>query len=100
MFKVVEAVIDTRIKTVVNFHDVFHRFCAGRGMGTTVLELKTTQGLASVYQEPLLLVLLDLIKAYANLDRGWLLQKMSGYGVGPKIKGLLAELWLRQEVIT
>ena len=38
--KVVDAVIDTRIKTVVQLHNVLHRFCARMGTGTTIMELK------------------------------------------------------------
>ena len=37
VWKLVEAVIDTRIKPVVQFHDVFHRFSAGRGAGTAIM---------------------------------------------------------------
>ena len=31
-WKVVEAIIDTRIKACSTFHEVLHGFCAGRGM--------------------------------------------------------------------
>ena len=51
-------------------------------------------------QDPLFLVLLDLRKAYKDLDRGRLKQKLAGYGMGPKIWGLLVEFWERQEVVT
>ena len=39
VWKVVEEVIDTRIKSVVQFHDILHGFCAGRGKGTNIMEL-------------------------------------------------------------
>ena len=73
VWKVAEVVIDTCIKTAVQFHDVLHGFCRGRGKGTTIMELKITQELASVDQDPLYLVLIDLSKKYNNLDRGKLL---------------------------
>ena len=38
VWKVVEAVIDTWIKSVVQFYDVMHCFCAGRG--TAITDLK------------------------------------------------------------
>ena len=38
--KLVEAVIDTRINTVVQFHDVLHRSCAARRERTEIMELK------------------------------------------------------------
>ena len=56
-------------KTVVQFHDVLHGFNSGWGTETTIMELKLTQELGSVDQDPLLLVLLDIRKAYDNLDR-------------------------------
>ena len=46
-------------------------------------------------QYSLFLVLLDLIKSYYNLDHGRLLQMMAEYNVGPKLRGLLADFWLR-----
>ena len=33
VWKVVEAVIDTQIRTVVQFHNVLHGFCKGIGTG-------------------------------------------------------------------
>ena len=91
VWKVVEAVIDTRINTVVQFHDVLHGFCAGRGTGTSIMELKITQELESVDQYSLFLVLFDLRKAYNNLYLGRLIQTLAGYGAVPKLRGLLAE---------
>ena len=41
MWKVVEAMIDTLIKTVVQFHDVLHEFCAGMGTEAAIMELKS-----------------------------------------------------------
>ena len=93
-------VIDTHIKTVVQFHNVLHEFCARKGMGTTIMELKLAQELASVEQEPLLLVSHDQRKAYGNLYQGRLLQTLAGYGAGLKIRGLLAKFWSRREVVT
>ena len=86
-----EAIIDTRIKKFMTFHDVLHGFCAGRGMGAYIMELTSAQDLVSVYQAPLFLVLLGLIKSYDNLDHGRLLKTLEGYRVGPKIRGILTE---------
>ena len=43
VWKVGEALIYTRIKTVVQLHDLLHRFCARRGKGTSIMELKIAQ---------------------------------------------------------
>ena len=85
--KVMETIIDTRTKKAVTFHDILRGFFAGRGMGTVILEIKFAQDLASVDQEPLLLVLLDLRKVYDNLERGRLLKTLEIYGAGSKNVG-------------
>ena len=64
------------------------------------MELKLEQKLASVDQDPLLLVLLDLIKAYDKLDRVQILNTLEGYRAGPKMRRMLAYFWERQEVLT
>ena len=63
VWKAVGAVIDTRIKTVVQFFYILHEFQAGRGAGTSIMNLKLTQELESVEQYPLSMVFLDLRKA-------------------------------------
>ena len=89
VWKVVVELIDTQIKTVVQFHDVLHGFCAGRGAGTAIMELKLVQELASVDQDTLFLLLLELRKAYYNLYRGVLMQTLVGYEEGTNLWRLL-----------
>ena len=48
VFNVVEAVIDPRIKSVVQFNNVIHGFFVGSGAGTTIMELKLAQEFESV----------------------------------------------------
>ena len=62
LWKVMEGIIDARIKKAVTFHDVLHKFCAGKGTGTAIMELKLTQEMTSLDQDLILLVFLDLIK--------------------------------------
>ena len=100
VWKVAEAVTDIQIKSVVKFHDVFHGFCAWRGTRTNIMELKVLQELEIVDQDPLLLVFLDLRKAYGKLYRGRLPNTLEGYGAGLKLRELLAEFWSRQEEFT
>ena len=68
LLKVIEAIIDTRINKAGNFHEFLHGFFTGRGTGTDIIELKLIQELASVDQDQLLLVFLDLRKSYGSLD--------------------------------
>ena len=90
-----EEVIDTWIKTLLQFHDVLHGFHGRKGAGTAIMELKLAQELASMDQDPLFLICLNLMKAYNNPYHVRLLQMLAGYGEGPKIWGLLAEIWSR-----
>ena len=60
----VEALIDTRLRTSLQMHDVLHGFRAGRGTRMAIMDLKLVQELASIDQYPLFLVFLDLRKAY------------------------------------
>ena len=78
LWKVVEAIVDTRKKMVMKFHGVLHGFCASRGTGTAIIDLKMAQELTIIDKEPLLLVFLDLKKVYATLDCGGLLQTLEG----------------------
>ena len=64
------------------------------------MELRLVQELESVDQDQLLLVFLDLRKAYSKLYRGRLPNTLEGYGAGLKLRGLLAEFWSRQEEVT
>ena len=90
LWKVVEAIIDTRIKIVGKFHGVLHGFHASRSTGMAIMELKMEQDLASIYQYPLFLEFLDLRKGYDTLHRVRILQTLERYGAGPKMRGLLA----------
>ena len=69
LWKVVEALIYTRLIASIQFHDVIHRFWEERGMGTAIMDLNIVQELASVDHDLLFLVFLDLWKAYATVDR-------------------------------
>ena len=68
LWKVVEAIVDNQIKTVVKFHDILHGLRAKRGTGTSITELNMFQELASIDQDPLFLVFLNLRKEYSTLD--------------------------------
>ena len=78
LWKLVEATIDTRMRASIRFHKFFHGLCTGRGTGKAILELKLAQELASVDQDPLFLVFLDLLKAYDTVDWVRLLTTLEG----------------------
>ena len=100
LWKVVGDIIDTRLKACIIFHAALHGLCVGRGRDMAILELKLDQDLYRIYQDPLLLMFLDLYKAYDTLDWDHLLKTMEGYGIGPHLCRILAEFWECHEVVT
>ena len=64
------------------------------------MEFKLVQELASVDQDPLFLIFLDLQKAYDTVDLGRLLVTLEVYCSGPHMCWLLAVFWCQQEVFT
>ena len=95
-----EDIIDNRLRSGIQFHDVPHRFRLGRGTGTITVELKIAQKLASVNQYPLLLVLLDLRMSYNTVDLGRIIGTLEEYRARPQMWEILETLWNHQEVVT
>ena len=60
LWKVVEALIETRLRVSLQVHDYLHGFQARRGMMTDIMDLKLAQEFSSVYHDPLFLIFLDL----------------------------------------
>ena len=69
-------------------------------MGMSILELKLEQELASLEQDLIFAVFLDLSKVYDSFDRGRLLHTLGGYGSGPQLQVLLQEFWDKLQVVT
>ena len=99
LWKILEAIIDTRVKAAVVFHDILHGFIQRRGTGTAILEAKLAQELAALDNEPLFVIFLDLRKAYDTVDRTRSLQTFEEYGMGPNMLRLLRNYWTHQTVI-
>ena len=78
MWKVVAVILNRRFTSSITFHDVLHRFRAGRGTGTATLEAKLLQKLAAMREEVLYVIFLDLTKAYDALDRSRCLDILEG----------------------
>ena len=50
-------------KLICTIHKILNIFQANRGMGMTIMELKMSQDISRINQDPLLLVLLELRKS-------------------------------------
>ena len=99
LWKLIEAIIDTRVRQVILFHDILHGFISRRGTGTAILEAKLAQELASVDNEPLFVVFLDLKKAYDTIDRPRSLEIFRQYGMGNNMLRLLQSFWMNQKIV-
>ena len=100
LWKVVDSLIDIRLHASLQKHDIIHRFRAGRGTGMAIMGLNLSQELASIDQDPLFLVLLDLRKVYGTVDRECLLITLEGYELGTRMCGLLETFWYCQQVLS
>ena len=89
MWKVMAEILHLWLTDAITYHDFLHGFRAGRGTGTVTLEAKLLQQLASMREEVLYVILLDLTKAYDALDRSRSLDILEGYRVGPRVRRLL-----------
>ena len=64
------------------------------------MEMKLPQDLSRVYHNPLLLVFLDLNKAYDTVYRGRLIRTLEGYSMRPCLCKLLATFWVYQKYVS
>ena len=83
MWKLVADILNLRITASTTFHNFLYRFWAGCTMGTATLEAKLLQQIATLREEVLYVILLELHKAYDALERSRCLEILEGYGVVP-----------------
>ena len=92
-WKLCSKIIDQRVQASVQFYDSLHGFWARRGTGTTIIEAKLFQQLAMADQVAVYEIFLDLSKAYDCVDRDRMLEILEGYGIGPRLLGLITAYW-------
>ena len=83
----------------ITFHDFLHYFRAGHGTGTNTLKAKMLQQLATLREEVLYVIFLDLHKSYDALERSRCREILEGYGVGPRDRWLLQTYWRRLIIV-
>ena len=99
LWKVIESIMNRRIMASVSFHDCLHGFVPRRGTGTGCIEAKLAQQLNRKVHQTLFTVFVDLKKAFDTVHRGRLLDILAGYGVGPRLRGLLRCYWDNQQCV-
>ena len=98
LWKAIYGIINRRLLSSIQFHDVLHGFCAGRGKGTATFEATMLQKLISKREKVLHAIFLDLRKYYDALDRDRCLDILEGYGVGPRMLRILRTYWVRLQI--
>ena len=99
LWKVVSAIMDSRCKAEIKFHDALHGYVAHRGTGTAITEAKLFQQLAAISQQPAWEVFVDLRKAFDCVDRTRTLEILEQYGVGPRMLRVLTRYWEQQLIV-
>ena len=69
LWKAATSLLNQRLTAAITFHDVLHGFWEGGGTGTAGIEANLLQHLTAIREALLFEVLLDLQRAYGNLDR-------------------------------
>jgi hypothetical protein len=92
-YKLVSSIINRRLVDAIPFHDAIHGFRTGRGTGTAIIRAKLLMQLAQRQTKPIYMLFMDLKNAYDTLDRNRTLEILKGYGVGPKIRGIIEQVW-------
>ena len=99
VWKLMEAIIDTRVKNAVQFHDCLHGFRAKRGTDTAIIEAKLIQQLASLFGVALFDCFIDLKEAFDSVDHDEALDILEARGAGPRMLALLKLYWDMQLIV-
>ena len=81
--------VNFRIGAAVNFHNTLHKFRAGRGIGTALLEINMIQQMTTMREDILYEVFLDLQKSYDALEWDRYMEILVGYEIRPRTERFL-----------
>ena len=93
IWKLTTSIISKRLAGVINMHDDIQGFREGRGVGAAIVEANLAQKLEAIKRTPLFHIFLDPQKSYGAIDRGMRPEILKGYGIGPRIPGILGGYW-------
>ena len=99
IWKLMEAIIDTRVNSKVKIHDILNGFVNRRGTGTAIIKAKLQQELTLLMDKILYQLFLDLKKAYDKVHRGRSLDTLKAFGVGPRVLCLIKNFWENQHIV-
>ena len=99
LWKTVTGILNRRFTSEIHFHDIIHGFREGRGTGATALEYKILQQITAMKEAVLYDILLDLQKAYDDLDWDRCLGILAAHGVFPRALQLLWTYWGRIAIV-
>ena len=92
-WKAITILLNLRLMVAISFHDILHRFRAGRRKWTANFEDKLLKQLTSMKYALLFEVFLNLQKTYYALDQERALDILTAHGVGPRPVRLLTVYW-------
>ena len=98
LWKAISVIINYRLLSSIQPHDVLHGFCAGRVTGDATLEADLLQQLIAMRETVLRAIFLDMRRAYYALDRERCIYILEGYGVGPRTICILRTYWDRLQM--
>ena len=99
VWKTVVVILNRPFTASIAYHNSLHGFWVVCSTGTTTFKLKLLQQVASMREEVLHTILLDLHKTYDALDRSRFLEILEGYGVGSMDLPLLRMFWERLQMV-
>ena len=100
LWKTNTGIINQRLTLDTGYHNMLHKFQAGRGTGNITLEENLIQQVTARRKAVIHEVLLDPQKAYCALDREMCLDILYGYIVGSRTIGILRIYWGRVQMVT
>ena len=95
----VTGILNCRLMSEIQFHDMLHGVCTGRCTGTVFLEANLLQELMAMREEILYDIFLDLNKAYDDLDRDRCIYILAEYGVSLRSIRLFRLYWDRLTMV-
>ena len=100
IWKMINTIINSRLRTAILFHVSLHGFSQGRGVGMATVEDKLAQQLAGICHKTLFQVFLNVKKSYNSLYRMRYMEILRGYGIRNSLQRILEKFWEGHVVVS